>query len=47
MTSAEKYEYWLVHDFMNDVLNTVTEEFATDIFHRTKEAFVWLQTLKP
>jgi HEPN domain-containing protein len=34
-------------DFMNDVVNTVTEEFASDIFHRTKEAFVWLQTLKP
>jgi HEPN domain-containing protein len=34
-------------DFMNDVIGSVDEDAATDIIQKTKEAFAWLQTLKP
>jgi HEPN domain-containing protein len=34
-------------DFMNDVINSIDEDTAAAIIKKTKEAFTWLQTLKP
>jgi HEPN domain-containing protein len=34
-------------DFMNDAANSIDKNTADTIFEKTKEAFKWLQTLKP
>ena len=34
-------------DFTNNAANAVDKTIAEDIFEKTKEAFKWLQTLKP
>jgi HEPN domain-containing protein len=34
-------------DFMNDMINSINKDTAIEIMQKTKEAFTWLQTLKP
>jgi HEPN domain-containing protein len=34
-------------DFKADIANAINESKATELFSQTKEAFAWLQTLKP